>query len=470
MAMCKSDNDYAAMQSQASLGGLIASVERAAAEVSRVALQHQEAQSPSCPTKSGEKKKAIKAVVPTEDTKKASHSIGIKRNSPNEVSRVERHLRSENNQENHGGEEEDEATTIGARAKKRRRSKIKATKESEETEKGHKRTVVYHNYHDYATNPVRFTIPPPSPERKGRGGITSPFPMVLHTMLNLAKSDKFEDIVSWQPHGRCFLVHDQERFVKEVMPMFFRQSRFSSFQRQLSLYGFLRLTQKNEDYSAYYHELFLRGMSHLCVYMQRTRVKGYWVRQSSSPDTEPDFYSMPFVNSETESPSKAAHMSLAPIMVPLARHGSPATMPDVPGSSWSILPPAATFSNPLGLPPLFAVPAPAGLSTSISCFPEMRKLSRFPPMPPLRPPVDAPVRLGPGGAGSCDWIVPDPKWNSPASLGMETIEPLESNVFDLDAYEHHDLVAFLSDVDLDTDNEDQAQDKKVRAYRYKEEL
>jgi hypothetical protein len=91
-------------------------------------------------------------------------------------------------------------------------------------------------------------------------------------------------------------------------------------------------------------------------------------------------------------------------------------------------------------------------------------------MPPLRGPADGPVRLGTGGAGTYDWTVPGPKWNSPASLGMETIEPLQSNVFDLDAHEHHDLVAFLSDVDLDTDNEDQDQDKKVRAYRYKEDL
>ena len=45
----------------------------------------------------------------------------------------------------------------------------------------------------------------------------------------------------------------------------------------------------------YYHELFVRGRSDLCQLMQRTRVKGSWVRQSSSPDTEPDFSAMPVV-------------------------------------------------------------------------------------------------------------------------------------------------------------------------------
>lgn len=39
-------------------------------------------------------------------------------------------------------------------------------------------------------------------------------------------------------------------------------------------------------------ELFLRGRSFLCTKIQRTRVKGTWVRTSSSPESEPDFYAM----------------------------------------------------------------------------------------------------------------------------------------------------------------------------------
>jgi hypothetical protein len=460
MVMCKPDNDYTVMQSQESLSCLIENVERAAAEVSRVALQHREVQSPSCDTKSSRKRKVMNApALPTKDTK-ASHSNGINPISPDGASNVEQHQ----HQEKLGEEEEEEGTTIGTRTKKRRRIKSQATKESEETEKGHKRTVVYHNYHDYATNPVRLIAPPPpSPVKKGRGGISSPFPMVLHNMLNRAKSEKFEHIVSWQPHGRCFLVHEQERFVKDVMPMFFRQSRFSSFQRQLSLYGFLRLTQKNEDYSAYYHEFFLRGRPHLCAYMQRTRVKGYKVRQASSPDTEPDFYSMPFVTSETESSNKAARTS-SPPSVP---------MPDIPGRSWSIPTSAGTFSHPLRFPPFFLLPSPtAGFSASL----ETRNLSRFPPMPLLRAPADGAASLG-TGAGTPDRMVPGSTWNSPAFLGMGTIEqPLESkskwDVSDLDLHTRRDLVAFLSDVDLATDNEDEDHDqgKKVRAYQDEKEL
>jgi hypothetical protein len=75
-----------------------------------------------------------------------------------------------------------------------------------------------------------------------RGGVSTPFPEKLHEMLSKAVSEAFDHIVSWHPHGRSFAVHQPKRFVIEVMPLFFKQSKLTSFQRQLNLYGFSRLT------------------------------------------------------------------------------------------------------------------------------------------------------------------------------------------------------------------------------------
>lgn len=173
----------------------------------------------------------------------------------------------------------------------RQRSNSIKSLDPESTEKGHKRSYVEHHYHDHA-NETLVDCEGAHQHTKNRGGITTPFPIQLHDMLENAESRGYSDVVSWQPHGRAFLVRDTSRFVAEVMPLFFRQTRMSSFQRQLSLYGFLRLTRKGEDHGCYYHELFLRGKPFLCQRMQRTRIKGYWVRQSSSPETEPDFATM----------------------------------------------------------------------------------------------------------------------------------------------------------------------------------
>ena len=85
----------------------------------------------------------------------------------------------------------------------------------------------------------------PKKKRSGpRGGVYDPFPMKVHRMLNQSKEDGNESIVSWLPHGRAFKIHKPKAFADIVMPRFFNQSKYTSFQRQLNLYGkFKRLTE-----------------------------------------------------------------------------------------------------------------------------------------------------------------------------------------------------------------------------------
>ena len=118
------------------------------------------------------------------------------------------------------------------------------------------------------------------------------FPSQLHHMLDDAERKGFDDIVSWQPHGRCFVVHKVKEFVEQILPNYFRQSKFPSFQRQLNLYEFSRITQ-GKDRNAYYHDRFLRGMPDLSERMNRCKVKGTRVRHAPQPELEPDFYSYP---------------------------------------------------------------------------------------------------------------------------------------------------------------------------------
>ena len=64
-----------------------------------------------------------------------------------------------------------------------------------------------------------------------------PFPIKLYQMLEAVEADGNEHIVSWHPDGRTFQVHDPAKFVEDVLPNFFKQSKYKSFQRQVSKNG-----------------------------------------------------------------------------------------------------------------------------------------------------------------------------------------------------------------------------------------
>lgn len=121
--------------------------------------------------------------------------------------------------------------------------------------------------------------------------ISASFPLKLHCILDKLESEGSDDIISWLPHGRAFLVSNVDRFVEELMPQFFNQSRYASFQRQLHMYNFQRITA-GRDKGAYHHPSFLRGCSDLCSSMTRTRVNGKGTRRPGNPEGEPDFYEM----------------------------------------------------------------------------------------------------------------------------------------------------------------------------------
>lgn len=114
--------------------------------------------------------------------------------------------------------------------------KSAATTSSSTSRKHHPHIIVQHHYHDHANENDNIE------DRPARGGVTTPFPIRLHQLLDRLEADGHSDVISWQPHGRCFVVRKPKEF-KELLPTYFKLSKMSSFQRQLNLYGFQRLTR-----------------------------------------------------------------------------------------------------------------------------------------------------------------------------------------------------------------------------------
>jgi hypothetical protein len=103
--------------------------------------------------------------------------------------------------------------------------------------------------------------------RRNRGGSETQFPGKLYDMLTYAEENQFDAVVSWIRGGRAFMVHDPEKLV-ELLPMFFGQTKYRSFRRQLNMWHFQRILE-GPDRGAFMHPCFIRSNKPLCSYMSR---------------------------------------------------------------------------------------------------------------------------------------------------------------------------------------------------------
>jgi hypothetical protein len=66
------------------------------------------------------------------------------------------------------------------------------------------------------------------------------FPFKIFRLIEEAEKEGHNDIISFLPNGRSFVIHKPNKFL-ELMPKYFTTSRMASFQRQLNLCKFLVL-------------------------------------------------------------------------------------------------------------------------------------------------------------------------------------------------------------------------------------
>jgi hypothetical protein len=97
------------------------------------------------------------------------------------------------------------------------------------------------------------------------------FPYQLHQILDDAELHGFQHIVSWLPSEDFFKVHRFKEFEEQIIPRYFKQTRYKSFVKQLNIYKFQRI-KTGENMGAYTREHFQRGRMDLCKLINREKV------------------------------------------------------------------------------------------------------------------------------------------------------------------------------------------------------
>ncbi|RXK36033.1 hypothetical protein M231_06681 [Tremella mesenterica] len=72
----------------------------------------------------------------------------------------------------------------------------------------------------------------------GEDGEVVKVPAFLTKLFTMVSDLSTNELIYWSESGDSFFVPDSERFGKELLPRFFKHSNFSSFVRQLNMYGF----------------------------------------------------------------------------------------------------------------------------------------------------------------------------------------------------------------------------------------
>ena len=103
--------------------------------------------------------------------------------------------------------------------------------------------------------------------KKKTVGPESKFPGKLHDLLEYAQSQNLDAIISWVLDGKGFIIHDPAKLV-HLLPMFFSQTQYRSFRRQLHHWHFKRIN-KGPHKGAFFHPYFVKGCRTLCRQMSR---------------------------------------------------------------------------------------------------------------------------------------------------------------------------------------------------------
>jgi len=109
------------------------------------------------------------------------------------------------------------------------------------------------------------------------------FPWKLHDMLDDAElnQDIKSNVVSWQPDGVSFNIHDKDRFIEEVVPRYFEKipKEWDVFLNVLSSWGFVRFTSGTQK-GAFIHRLLVKGKRSVCKQMRiNGKTVSDWMKQ-----------------------------------------------------------------------------------------------------------------------------------------------------------------------------------------------
>ncbi|EDL92904.1 heat shock factor 2, isoform CRA_e [Rattus norvegicus] len=106
---------------------------------------------------------------------------------------------------------------------------------------------------------------------------SSNVPAFLSKLWTLVEETHTNEFITWSQNGQSFLVLDEQRFAKEILPKYFKHNNMASFVRQLNMYGFRKVVhiesgivkQERDGPVEFQHPHFKQGQDDLLENIKR---------------------------------------------------------------------------------------------------------------------------------------------------------------------------------------------------------
>ncbi|XP_013927979.1 PREDICTED: heat shock factor protein 2 [Thamnophis sirtalis] len=102
-------------------------------------------------------------------------------------------------------------------------------------------------------------------------------PAFLSKLWALVGDAPSNQLITWSQNGQSFLVLDEQRFAKEILPKYFKHNNMASFVRQLNMYGFRKVVHvdsgivklERDGPVEFQHPYFKQGREDLLEHIKR---------------------------------------------------------------------------------------------------------------------------------------------------------------------------------------------------------
>ncbi|KAK4517814.1 uncharacterized protein ATC70_001160 [Mucor velutinosus] len=111
----------------------------------------------------------------------------------------------------------------------------------------------------------------------------------VHKLYNMVLDDQFQHLIAWNYAGASFIVCNIMEFARDVLPKHFKHNNFSSFVRQLNMYGFHKVNKSPRGHRTlaenqiweFSHSKFLRDRPDLLDDIKRKTMESDTVRRET---------------------------------------------------------------------------------------------------------------------------------------------------------------------------------------------